>query len=513
MGQAAIDALHLVFTPETFGFILLGTLVGLCVGLVPALGGVVGMSLLIPFVFAMEPHSAIAMLVGLSAVTNTSDTLVSVMFGVPGSSGAAATIIDGHPMARKGQAGRALGAAYGASMIGGLIGALILFMVLPFARSLILNLGSPELFMFVLFGLVMVGTLVGGAVLPGITGALLGVLMGTVGAAPATAEPRFTFDSLYLSQGVPLVIFVLGLYAIPEIVDLMRKGEPIAQGATKVTGGQWAGFRDVFRHPGPLLTGSGVGVFAGVLPGLGGTVASWISYGLTSRFSRKNRDRFGKGDVRGVIAPEAANNSNDGGELVPTLLFGIPGSAMMAVVLGVLITLGINPGPTLMEDQNLSIVLVIVWSLVLANVVATFLMMMVSRQAIKLTLLDARILVPFVLVTVLLAAYQYIQDWTDILAVMVIGAGAWVIKQAGWPRPPILVGFVLGLPAERYLTISYGRYGFDWLDRPLVIVFGVLIALVILLGVVQAFRSDGKSPDSQPVVASPEPGPDSEGDR
>lgn len=476
MLETGLEALTLILQPERLLFMAAGVCVGLVVGVMPGLGGTVGMSILLPFVYGMDPFSGVALLIGMAAVVHTSDTFPSVLLGVPGSSGSQATVMDGYPLAQQGQAGRALGAAFTASLIGGIFGAIVLFGVIAVARPLILALGNPELFMLALFGLSIVAVLSQGSLIAGLTAGLGGMLFAYIGAAPAAAEIRYTFDIIYLYNGIPLALIALGLFAIPEMVDLVAADRAIAR-ESKITAGRLDGVRDVFRNKWLVLRNSALGTAVGCIPGLGGSVVDWFAYALTRRTVR-DTSQFGKGDIRGVIGPEAANNAKEGGTLMPALLFGIPGSGTTAVLLGGLILLGLQAGPSMLED-DLDVTLSVAWTLALANVLGATLCVVLSRQVSKLALVPAKRLVPFLLVVVVLAAYQASRHWGDIFMLLLLGVLGWVMKNVGWPRIPFLIGFVLAVPVERYLHLSMSLHGYGLFTRPIVVIVAVLILLLI----------------------------------
>lgn len=479
MLEAALSALGSLLTPYNLGALFFGVVVGLAIGILPGLGGIVGMSILLPFVPHLDAEAAFAMLIGMVAVIPTSDTFPSVLMGIPGSSGSQATILDGFPLAQKGEAARALSAAFTASLFGGLFGAAVLTLILPIARPIVLAFASPELFMLALLGLSMVGVLSGRHVIKGLIAAGFGLMMGTLGAAPAVAVYRYTFDIPYLTDGIPLVVVGLGLFASPEIIDFLIKGTSIAEVRGLGTG--WLeGVRDAIRHKWIVLRCSVIGVIVGFLPGLGGTVVDWISYGHIVQTSR-DRSGFGKGDIRGVIAPESSNNAKEGGGLIPTLLFGIPGSGSMAIFLGGIFLLGIQPGPTMMKE-NLELVYTAIWSLALANIFGAGLCVLLSRPITRLTYIRFNILAPFIIMIIILAAYQATRHWGDFVALLAMGMIGWTMKRFGWPRPAALIGFVLSNNAETYLFISIQRYGAEWLQRPGVWTLGVIIALSVSAG-------------------------------
>jgi putative tricarboxylic transport membrane protein len=482
MFDVALDALQQLFQWQNLLWLGLGVFVGMITGLLPGLSGAAGLALLLPLVYGLDPVAALAMMVGLLAVNNTTDTFPSVLIGVPGSSGSASTVMDGYPLAKKGQAGRALGASFTASMFGGIIGALALFLVLPVARPLIIGVGSPELFMLTLFGLSMVGILSRRkSPLKGLIVGLLGMLVSTMGSAPAATEYRFSFDNVYLAQGLPLTVVILGLFAVPELIELIRDNKSIASGSPSLTAGRWQGAREVFSHKWLVVRSSILGVVLGAIPGLGGSASTWIIYGLTTQ-SYKDKSQFGKGDIRGVIGPEAANNSDNGGSMLPALLLGIPSGAGTAVLLGGLILVGVTPGPILLEQQP-DLILVIAWSLALANILGTAICFLLTKQIAKLTLIKPGRLVPFLFIAIAVAAFQATQEPGDLVVLLVVGVFGWILTIADWPRAPFLIGFVLGPATEGYLWISMSRYQMEWLLRPGVIAIGVLVVGVIVLAV------------------------------
>jgi len=481
MTDIIFAALVSLLTPQHFLFLLLGTTLGLIVGILPGLGGIVGLSLMLPFVYGMDPLLALPMMIGLLAVTNTSDTFPAVLMGIPGTSGAQATVLDGHPLSRQGQAARALGAAFSASMLGGLFGALLLSLTILVARPIILAVGFAEQLMLIILALTMVGMLTGSSVLKGVAACGIGLLLGSIGAAPATGEYRLSFDSVYLGDGIPLVVVGLAMFAIPEIVDILGRGSSISS-TTTLGAGTLKGFRETLQHKWLIIRCSTIGVFIGAMPGLGGSVVTWIAYGHAMQ-TAKNREKFGSGDIRGVIAPEAANNADNGGSLMPTLMFGIPGSGSMAVFLGGLILLGIEPGIGMME-RHLDLTYVMVWSLALANVIGTAICLCLARPIAKLTLVRFTLLAPFIIVIIFFGAYQATQSWYDLIVLLVLGVLATYMKRFGWSRPALLIGFVLSLRLDAAVYQSVQVYGMAMFERTGVQVMLALIAVSTLV----AFR-------------------------
>jgi TctA family transporter len=477
MWDAALIALGRFSDPLHLAMLTAGVLAGTVIGILPGLGGIACVAILLPFIYTLDVHTAMILLVGSLAVVHTSDTITSVLIGTPGSAAAAATVLDGHPLAKQGQAARALSAAFLSSLIGGLIGAVFLTLSLPIARPLVLLFSSPELLMLCVLGLSFAGFLTGGAPLKGGLAACLGLLLGSVGSAPADAVDRYTFGQLYLIDGIPLVGVALGIFGIAEIVDLLAKGGKIAE---RIGLGQgWGqGVRDVIRHWGIVVRGSLIGVWAGILPGIGATAGSWMAYGHVVAMA-KDRQSFGKGDIRGVIGPESANNSVEAGDFIPTLLFSVPGGAPAAILLGALFFYGIQPGPRMVQE-NLDLIFTIIWSFAIANTIGATLCLFLSPALARLTWIPFAQLAPAIVATIFFGAFQSSQNFGDIYAMLALGFLGWIMKQLGWPRAPLLVGFVLTKPTEQYLWLSISRYEWEWLLRPGVIVLALLLLASIL---------------------------------
>ena len=479
MTEALLTAIANLATVEHLLHLAMGVMLGLAIGAFPGLGGIAGLAIMMPFLYGMDTVSALATLVGLVAVIPTSDTFTSVLMGIPGSSASQATVLDGFPLSQQGHAARALAAAFTASLMGGIVGAAILTLFVQVARPLILTFGSAELFMLALLGLSMVGVLSGASLIKGLAACGLGLIVGSIGGAPATGEFRMTFGIDYLYDGLPLVIVGIGLFAFPEITELLRRNRPIAAG--RMLAADWfEGIRDVFRHWLLCLRCAGLGTLIGAIPGLGGTVVDWIAYGHVVQ-TAKDKSRFGKGDIRGVLAPESANNAKEGGGLVPTLLFGIPGSGAMAVFLGGMVLLGIEAGPA-MVSSDLDLTYTIIWSLALANVLGAGSCMLLARPIARLTTIPFNLLAPFMIVVVSFAAYQATRQFMDLVALLAVGVLGVLLRRFGWSRPAFLIGFVLAPQAEGYLNLAVQFYGWEMLVRPGVVVILAITAVSVWLG-------------------------------
>lgn len=497
-----VDALNTLLSGSHFFYLCAGVFIGLIVGILPGLGGTAGLALVLPFIFGMQPSYALAMMIGLQSVTTTSDTFPAVLMGIPGTSGSQATVVDGFPMSKKGEAARALGAAFTASLFGGVFGAAVLSVAIFAAIPIILAMGFGEQMMLLILALTMVGMLTGTHAVKGLAACGIGLMLGALGSAPITGVERLTFGTEYLIDRVPLVIVGLGMFAVPEIVDLMRRQITISD--TGVLGTGWLqGLRDAFTHWFIVLRCAVIGCLCGALPGLGNTVIDWIAYGHVVQTSR-NRESFGTGDVRGVLAPEAANNAKEGGALIPTLLFGIPGSGSMALLLGGFILIGIEPGLGMVTEQ-LDLVYLIIWSVALANIIGAGTCLLLASQIARLTTIRYALIAPFMFGIIFFAAFQATRDWGDLLALFVVGALGIYMKRFGWPRPALLIGFVLSGKVEASIYHTFKVYKLTFLERPIVLVLGVLILFSIYAAT--RYKAGGDESSETGIHAPAERGP------
>ncbi len=468
---------------ETFLYMMLGMGIGFAVGILPGLGGATTLALMLPFIYNLDPYSAFAFLLGSNAVTATTGDVTSVLFGIPGEGICAATVVDGHPMAKQGQAGRALGAALMSSLVGAVFGAFILALAIPIVSPLVLSIGSAEFFMLAVLGITFVASLSGSNVPKGLLMGAFGLVLAMVGLDPIESVPRFTLEgvlgednSLFLWDGVSLIAVTVGLFAIPEIIDLAVKGTSIA-GTNKPgkIGGVWEGIKDTFRHWKLVLRCSGIGAYIGLIPGMGGGPAQWLAYAHAVQ-SSPDKDRFGKGAVEGVLGPGAANNSKEGGSLIPTLAFGVPGSVSMAILLGAFIIQGIVPGPDLLNPAKyLTLTFSFVWIIVITNIITVAICLLFINQLAKVTFVKGTYLIPALLFLVYLGGFAVKNSFGDMIVVLLFGAMGWLMVKYDWQRPPLLLGLVLGGIAENNLFIANRIYGYTWLWHPGVLAIGFII--------------------------------------
>ncbi len=460
---------------------LLGLPLGVVVGLLPGLSGLTALAFLIPFTFGMNPLVGIAFLLSSYAAVSQGGSMTAIVLGVPGEVPNAATVIDGYPMAKAGRAGEAIGAALMASALGGLFGCIVLAALLPIIQPVVLSFASPESFVLAVAGICFIAVLSSGAPLRGLIAGALGVFLSLFGYSPTEGVPRFWMGFDYLLDGFRLVPIAMGLFAIPEILDLMRTGASIAQSGTsdKISLRQVLhGAAAVFRYPGVFFRSSVIGTVIGMMPGAGGATAPFVAYAATKQTS-PDPDSFGSGRIEGVIAPEASSNAKEGGALVPTLALGIPGSAAMALLLGAFIVLGLQPGPDfLVKHLDLSLAAAMV--LAFGNVASSVLMFVLSKPLMYVTRIPGRALAPVLLVLVMVGAYSTENDPADVLFVFVFGALGVAMERFGYNRPALLLGFVLGEMIERYYQVSTNAYGAGFLLRPISLTIIALTLFAIL---------------------------------
>ncbi len=478
MFSALSSGLLQVFNWSTFSLMMIGIGVGFVVGILPGLGGPTAMALMLPFVFKMNAVEAFAFLLGMTAVTATTGDITSVLFGVPGEPTTASTIVDGHTMARNGEAGRALGAVLMSSLVGAIFAAIALAIAIPIIRPLVLSFGSPEFFMLAILGISFVASLSGEDQLKGIIAGGIGLLLATIGLDPISGIQRYTFGQLFLWDGIGLVPITIGFYAIPETIELAVLGTSIAKQEVGKLGGVLEGVKDTFRHFWLVIRCSALGCFIAIIPGMGAATTQWLAYAHAVQ-SSPNKERFGKGDVRGVLGPGAANNSTLGGSLITTIAFGVPASVVMAILLGAFIIQGIVPGPDMLippPKGKLDLTFSFVWVIILSNIITVAICFLFLKPLAKVTQVRGGIIIPLILVLIYLGAYAEKNAFADMVVVLVFGALGWVMEKMEWPRPPVLLGLVLGPLAENRLFLSTDNYGLSWTSRP-----GVMIIFAVTL--------------------------------
>lgn len=450
--DALFGAMWEVAVGGSFFYILLGVLVGLCFGVIPGLGGTTALTLLIPVTFGMDALDAMYLAGGVMGATAFGGSITAILLNTPGTAPNAATTFDGYPLACQGKAGLAIGAAACASSLGGIIGLLTLVIVIPLAKNIVLSFGPSEFFLLTVLGLMAIAVSVRGKLLRGLIAGAIGLIFAFVGSDAITGDLRFTGGLNYLWDGIPLVPTLTGMFAIAQMIELALKGGSVAAGASdqakkmEITG-VWDGVLSVFQNWTVLLRGSIIGTVIGAIPGLGGTVASFLAYSSTVQ-TDKDPESYGKGNIRGVIAPEAANNAKDGGSLIPTVAFGIPGSAETAVFLGILVLHGIDPGPSILLHHEREIYGLIV-AITVAAVGASLLGLALSRFLVLITKIDVGVVVPVVISVSLTGVYVLDGRMADVLLTMVMGLLGYLMIRFDYPRLTLVIALVLGETAEK----------------------------------------------------------------
>jgi putative tricarboxylic transport membrane protein len=502
--DAGLEGLIQLFTWKAFVLQLAGIAIGFMVGILPGIGGPVTLALMLPFIFSMTPVEAFSFLLGMAAVTATTGNITSILFGVPGEAITASMLVDGHPMAKKGEAGRALGAALTSSFVGAIFGALCLAICIPVVRPLVLSVGSPQYFMLTMLGIAFLASLTGDSLTKGLVAACLGLLFALVGLDPISGTERYTFGNLYLWDGIRLVPATLGLFAIPEIIGMAIAGTSIARSEVGKIGGVLQGVKDTFHHWALVMRCSALGAYIGILPGMGGGISQWVSYAHAVQSSR-DKDRFGKGAVEGVLGPGAATHSTLGGDMVPTVAFGIPGSVSTAILLGAFIIQGLVPGPQMLTPEtkggHLSLTFSFVWIIVVSNIIITAICFLFLAKIAKVTEVRSTLVIPFILLLVYIGAFAENNTFGDVVVMLVFGALGWVMVQTGWPRPPLILGLVLGKLAEENLFLTIDNYGMAWLGFPSVVALLALMVLGTFYPLFQRWRERKNKPEYKQLAA------------
>jgi putative tricarboxylic transport membrane protein len=464
----AVEAAVLMFQWPDCLLLVAGTLIGELFGALPGLGGVVAIALLIPLTYEMTMVQAMMLLMTAQGGSAFGGSISALLINIPGESVNAATTLDGHPLAKQGKAATALGASATASALGAIFGVLILMFSIPLMYKIALVFGPPEMFALAILAITTIAAVTEGSLLKGLITAGLGVLISFIGFNRVIGGVRFTFGSDYLWDGIKLIPVVIGLFAIAQAIDLAVKGVPIADKTQLIKGSVWEGIKSVFKHKWVFLRSSVTGTLIGIIPGVGGAVANWLAYGQAVQMS-KEPDTFGKGNIQGVIAPEAANDAKDGGALIPTLALGVPGSAYCAVLLGAFLVHGVIPGPTLFETQ-MEIIWVIIFSLIASNILTSVIGVALAKHLVKVTTIPSAFLVPIVCILSLLGAFSTRLEITDALVAFIFGIIGYFMMKYKFPRVSLLIALILGYMAEKTffqsLQMSRGSYAV-FFTRPL----------------------------------------------
>ncbi len=467
-------------------FLTLGVMTGLIFGIIPGVGSMLAMALFLPFAFTMPPVYALPFMEAVVVSAVFAGSITAILLRIPGQDTSAATLIDGYPMTQKGEGGRALGAALTASGAGGIVVVFVALAMIPLLLPMVMAIRSADMVFIVLLGLAFIGVLGTGSMIKGLISGGLGLIISFIGFQAVTGVPRFTFGNIYLYDGLNLLPITLGLFALPQVIELTMRGGTIAKTGAVIKGMHdvWEGMKDVFRHWMLWLRCSVIGYIIGIIPGIGSMAAIFIVYGQAKQTS-KHPEKFGTGCVEGVIAPETANNAVQGGALLTTLALGIPGNAPMALLLGAFIIVGLKPGPEMLTN-HLDISLTLLLTVVVANILVTVICLPLAQHLAKIAYVPGRILAPLILAIALVGVFAYREIFSDVIVLLICGVLGVALRRFGYNIPALFLGFILGFQFERYFYIGLGVAGPLFFLRPISLTMIFIIIALFTFGPIKS---------------------------
>ncbi len=501
MLEGILMGLSTAFTPINLLMVLVGCFAGTFIGMLPGLGPVSAIALMIPITYGFDPASGMILMAGVYYGAVFGGSTSAILINAPGVSGAVATAFDGHPMAKKGQAGRALALAAYSSFLGGTIGAILLLLFVPILAKVSLSFQSADYFALMLFGCTAISAFSGkGQVLKAVLMTLLGLMLATVGQDTSGVQ-RFTFGVPDLYDGISFLLLSMATFALAEALLVVLRGDsskaqPDSEDLSRNALGSLKLSKEEIKDVAPVVGRSSLlGFFVGVLPGAGATIASFLAYGMERNIaSPEQREQFGKGSARGLVAPETANNAASTGSFVPLLTLGIPGSATTAIMLGALLSYGVQPGPRLYID-NPEVFWAVIISMYLGNIILLVLNLPLIPYIAKLLDVPRQLLTPIILFLSLIGVYLVSFNTVDLTMMVVIGVIAVIFRILDFPLAPLLLGFILGGMLEdnlrRALLIWDGSWAFLW-QRPITATIMVITLVTILMPLWSAIRDKHK---------------------
>ncbi len=475
-----------LFTIENFIFINIGMFIGIIFGAVPGMNGNLAITIFLPFTFQLNSVSALLMLTSIYFGSMFGGSITAILIKTPGTGAATATLLDGAPLAEKGQPHRALDTALIASTFGGIISAISLLLFAPQLGALAMRFGSPEYFILALFGLSVIASVSGESKLKGLIAASLGVLLGTVGIDSVSGVPRFTFGNVTLMNGLKMMACMLGLFAIFRMTERVKRGAQgktgkTAQDLKKASADDRYTFIDFKKCFKTMSIGSFLGALIGAIPGTGGAIASYLTYNLAKN-NAKPGEEFGKGEVKGIAGPEASNNGATAASLIPMLTLGIPGSAVAATLMGAFQMHGLASGPKLFEDHPIA-----VYTILFGCLLAQFFMFLQGKYLmslfVKITRVPFRLLTSCLIVVCCCGAYSIANRSFDVKVMIVVGILGYLLSFLDLPMVPMVLGLILGPTAEAYLRNALSVGNGNWLiffQRPICVVFMILLILLLV---------------------------------
>ncbi|QIZ47807.1 tripartite tricarboxylate transporter permease [Dickeya zeae] len=478
-------------TPQNLMIALIGCFIGTVVGLLPGLGPINGVAILMPLAFALKlpAESALILLATVYLGCEYGGRISSILLNVPGDAGAIMTALDGYPMAQQGKAGVALSISAVSSFVGSSIAILGIILFAPLLANWSLAFGPAEYFALMVFAIACLGSMMSHNPLKSFLAALIGLSMATVGVDANTGVYRFTFDSVHLSDGIQFVVVVIGLFSVSEIL-LMLEQTGSGQKLTKATGRMLFNVREGMQCVGATLRSSLLGFFVGILPGAGATIASAMAW-MTEKKISGNNDSFGKGDIRGVAAPEAANNASACGSFIPMLTLGVPGSGTTAVMMGALTLYNITPGPAMFTEQP-----DIVWGLIAAMLIGNLMLLLLNLPMIglftRMLAIPMWFLVPTIAAISAVGVYAVHSTTFDLLLMVGLGVFGYLLRKMHFPMSPLILGFVLGEMLEqnlrRALSISNGGLSILWEGHISQTLLGMAVLILVVPPVLKRWR-------------------------
>lgn len=487
---------HAAFSPEALLFCLIGVTLGTFVGVLPGIGALATISMCLPMTFYLDPATALIMLGGIFYGAQYGSSHASVLVNLPGSPPAAITCLDGYPLAQQGRAGVALFITAIASFLGGSFSILLMIFFAPVLADFAISFSSADYFSIMILALTAASTLSTGSVTKGLAMVTAGLLLGLIGTDISSGTARYTFGSIEISEGISLIALAMGFFGISEILTNLCKGERAVVQSKAITMRSLIPTREDMRRFWPsAFRGAGIGAIVGILPGTGPTIATFMSYSTEKRLA-KDPSRFGKGAIEGISAPEASNNSSVQAAFIPTMTLGIPGDAIMAVILGGMLLHGITPGPQLILDNP-----VLFWSVIasfwIGNVMLLVLNIPMIGIWVRLLTVPYHLLYPSMLFLICIGVYSVNNSTFDVFLTLVFGLIGFIMNQFEFPPAPLLLGFVLGPLLEehfrRALVLSHGHL-MVFVQRPISLVFLVLTGIVLLTSIPQFRRLIGRLP-------------------
>jgi len=493
MLEGILIGLSAAVTPFNLIMVVMGCVIGTLIGMLPGLGPMSIIAIMIPVAIGIgDPTAALILLSGVYYGAIFGGSTSSILLNAPGVAGTVATSFDGYPMARKGQAGKALTIAAIASFAGGTIGAILLMIFAPALSTVALLFHSAEYFALMVVGLSAIAAFAGtGQVAKALMMTILGLMLGTVGEGALSNMPRFTFGMMELQSGFSFITLAMAMFALPEALFLVMNPARVASGDSgKITGMRIT--RSEARSIAPVIGRQSLqGFFIGVLPGAGATIASFLGYAVERNIAKgAEQEEFGKGSVKGLAAPETANNAACTGSFVPLLTLGIPGSGTTAILLGALLALNVTPGPRLMIDEP-DVFWAVIISMYIGNLVLLILNLPLIPYIAKILTIPRTFLIPFILFFTLMGSYLGQNNSTELLILVGFGVIATILRFADYPLAPLLIGFILGTMLEDNFARAMQLYqGFGFiLERPMTLGLLVLAGLLVVLPSFRTYRA------------------------